>query len=104
MAHTRVILELWREAERILQELGPTASPVDRSAMESDVAAIRVLYQRAQSEVRAVGRPMGPGSETDPQEPPLLLAIEIARQRHLETVRRLRADIDAATNAPASPG
>lgn len=88
MTHTQVVLELWREAERVLDDLDPRVSGADRSALETEVEEIRILYQRAMDqylhdEEDAEGHGGVPGG------PSLGVAIETARQRLRETIERL---------------
>jgi RNA binding exosome subunit len=62
VTQTRIVLELWREAERVLEELGPVASSSDRAAMEADIEEIRVLYQRIQEQHAQDGQAEAAGS------------------------------------------
>jgi hypothetical protein len=100
VTQTRIVLELWREAERVLEELGPVASSSDRAAMEADIEEIRVLYQRIQEQHAQDGQAEAAGPET--QGPPIGVAIELVRQRHLETLRRLRPDLHDGSSAPTA--
>jgi hypothetical protein len=102
VTQTRIVLELWREAERVLEELGPVASSSDRAAMEADIEEIRVLYQRIQEQHAQDGQAEAAGPETGTQGPPIGVAIELVRQRHLETLRRLRPDLHDGSSAPTA--
>ena len=93
MTQTRAVLELWREAERAMQELGPKLNPDDRDALEFEIEALRDLYQRVQEM-------QGHDAQTDAAHPGMTtdgwsasVAVEHARQRLQHLLGRSR-DVD----------
>lgn len=94
MTQTHAVLEIWREAERALEELGPSLSSGDRHALESEIEALRGLYQGVQD---MHGHDIAPGSAQSGTGPPgsaAIVAVEDARHRLQQTLSRLRSDVD----------
>jgi len=71
-----VVLSLWREAERALRELDPSASEVERMALVAQVEDLRALYRRTFDELRDV--------ESSPSPPP---AVQEGRGREARLPR-----------------
>ena len=99
---TQAVLELWREAERILRELGPDVSQVDRIALESHIEEIRALYQRSLDQHLRDGEERSASPGTLPDGAAVAAAVESARHRLAEIASRVRPDVRGVLSGDTS--